>query len=260
MLSLKSWLQVALVASSALAQIDYPEVEFLCPENNGFFPDPEQCDKYYECVDNIPETKFCPDGLLFEASDPNSELCDYPFNVDCGDREFVQEPEAGLDPKCYRANGFFNHEQEGVCNKYYNCVHGFPHVYDCPAPLVFDEAQGTCVREEQASSFAKKCDNVKVKKNIEGFECPEGDTLGPNGQPLAHPTFPHPTSCRKYLICYFSTDLNEVGCPETQVYDHTINKCVSPEEGSADCKCWYDCGEDSRCPGTCNTDCTCPAE
>merc|ERR1712032_1367937 len=51
---------------------------FLCPESNGFFPDPEQCDKYYECVGEIPEEKFCPDGLLFEASNPNNELCDYP--------------------------------------------------------------------------------------------------------------------------------------------------------------------------------------
>ena len=64
---------------------------FRCPEVNGFFPDPEQCDKYYECVNEIPETKFCPDGLLFEASDPNSELCDYPFNVDCGAREYVRK-------------------------------------------------------------------------------------------------------------------------------------------------------------------------
>jgi hypothetical protein len=65
--------------------------KFKCPETNGFFPDPEQCDKYYECVGNVPETKFCPDGLLFEASDPNSELCDYPFNVECGTREFVRK-------------------------------------------------------------------------------------------------------------------------------------------------------------------------
>ena len=65
--------------------------KFKCPETNGFFPDPEQCDKYYECVANVPETKFCPDGLLFEASDPNSELCDYPFNVECGTREFVRK-------------------------------------------------------------------------------------------------------------------------------------------------------------------------
>jgi len=258
MLSLMCRLQVVLVATSVMAQDDYP-VEFDCPEKNGFFPDKEQCDKYYECVGDVPETNFCPDGLLFEASDPNSELCDYPFNVDCGDREFVQEPEAGLNPKCYRANGFFNHDEENVCNKYYNCVHGFPHVYDCPSPLVFDEAQGTCVREEQASSFAKKCDNIKVKKNIDGFECPEGETLGANGQPLAHPTFRHPTSCRLYLICYNSKDLNEQGCPETQVYDHTINKCVLAEDGPDDCKCWYDCGADSNCPGKCDTNCECPA-
>ena len=31
------------------------------------------------------------DGLLFDATDPNNELCDYPFNVDCGDREYVRE-------------------------------------------------------------------------------------------------------------------------------------------------------------------------
>ena len=53
----------------------------------------------------------------------------------------AEEPEPGLDPKCYRANGFFNHEDPTVCTKYYNCVHGYPHAYDCPTPLVFDEAQ-----------------------------------------------------------------------------------------------------------------------
>ena len=65
--------------------------EFNCPEKNGFFPDAEQCDLYYECVDNIPEPKLCPDGLLFESGNPNYEKCDYPFNIDCGDREFVRE-------------------------------------------------------------------------------------------------------------------------------------------------------------------------
>merc|ERR1712079_927973 len=49
----------------AQAQEDLPT--FRCPEDNGFFPDPEQCDLYYECIDNIPEAKLCPDGLLFEV-------------------------------------------------------------------------------------------------------------------------------------------------------------------------------------------------
>ncbi len=65
--------------------------DFRCPEKNGFFADLEQCDLYYECVDDLPEPKLCPDGLLFEDGNPNHEKCDYPFNVDCGAREFVRE-------------------------------------------------------------------------------------------------------------------------------------------------------------------------
>ena len=46
---------------------------FDCPERNGYFPDPEQCDLYYECIDGVPEAKLCPDGLLFEDGNPNQE-------------------------------------------------------------------------------------------------------------------------------------------------------------------------------------------
>merc|ERR1712088_659346 len=202
------------LASCAFAQ-DTAGPPFRCPEKNGFFADPEQCDKYYECVAEIPEEKCC------------------------------------------RANGSFNHEDPTVCTKYYNCVHGYPHAYDCPTPLVFDEAQGTCVREEQSSSFARKCEKSEVKPNVEGFECPDGETIGPNGQPLAHPSFPHPTSCRKYINCQFGVNPVELGCTDGLIFDHTINKCVNPEEGPADCQCWYSC-DDTSCPDTCNTDCTCP--
>jgi len=255
MSNMRPVIQLLLLASGSQVMA---QGQFLCPEPNGFFPDPEQCDKYYECVGEVPEEKFCPDGLLFEASNPNNELCDYPFNVDCGAREYVQEPEPGLDPRCYRANGFFNHEDPNVCNKYYNCVHGYPHIYDCPPPLIFDEAQGTCVREEQASSFARKCEKTVAKANIEGFECPEGETIGPNGIPLAHPSFPHPTSCRKYIVCEFSTTPKELGCTDGLVFDHLNNKCVNPEDGPSDCQCWYSCPSDSKCPDSCNTDCSCP--
>ena len=42
-------------------------------------------------MDNIAEAKLCPDGLLFEDGNPNQEKCDYPFNVNCGSREFVRK-------------------------------------------------------------------------------------------------------------------------------------------------------------------------
>ena len=35
--------------------------------------------------------KLCPDGLLFDSKNPNQEKCDYPFNVDCGAREYVRK-------------------------------------------------------------------------------------------------------------------------------------------------------------------------
>ena len=71
---------------------------------------------------------------------------------------FSEKPEEGIDPLCYRANGFFNHEDDNVCDKFYNCVYGKPHELPCATSLIFDEAQGTCVRPEQASAYAKKCE------------------------------------------------------------------------------------------------------
>lgn len=253
-------LAVLLLTASVVWAKDDDTPKFKCVENNGFFADPEQCDLYYECVDNVPEPKLCPDGLLFDDTNPNLEKCDYPFNVNCGLREYVQEPETDIDPKCYRANGFFNHEDITVCDKFYNCVYGKPHLLPCATTLVFDEAQGTCVRPEQASEFAKKCEEKKTKDNIDGFECPEGKTLGPHGQPLAHPSFPHPTSCQKFLTCYFGTDIRELGCMKGQVFDHTSLKCSLPEDGPEDCRCWYECLEDSDCPKDCRSDCTCPTK
>ena len=42
--------------------------------------------------------------------------------------------------------------------RFYNCVYGKPHELPCATGLIFDEAQGTCVRPEQGSTYAKKCE------------------------------------------------------------------------------------------------------
>lgn len=232
-------------------------LDFTCPERNGFFHDSEQCDLYYECIENKPIAKLCPDGLLFDSKNPNQEKCDYPFNVDCGTREYVQEPENGIDPRCYRANGFFNHEEDNVCDRFHNCVNGVPYELPCATSLIFDEAQGTCVREDQASEFARKCTYSEEKVGIDGFVCPDGETIGPHGQPLAHPSFPHPTSCQKFITCYFSKDIRELGCQKGQVFDHRALKCALPDDGPDDCQCWYECSKASKCPETCRSDCSC---
>merc|ERR1711976_905330 len=84
--------------------------------------------------------------------------------------------------------------------------------------------------------MGKKCEVKNEPVGIDGFFCPEEDVLGPHGQKLAHPSFPHPTSCQKFITCYFGKDIKELGCMKGQVFDHESGKCKIPEEGPADCQ------------------------
>lgn len=71
------------------AEEEYEDDEELldqCPEPNGYFPDAEQCDKYYDCRDNKITEKLCPDGLVFNDFSPQHEKCDLPFGIDCSKR------------------------------------------------------------------------------------------------------------------------------------------------------------------------------
>ena len=67
---------------------EYEDVEHSdkCPEPNGYFPDAEQCDKYYDCRDGKFTEKLCPDGLVFNDFSPQHEKCDLPFGIDCSKR------------------------------------------------------------------------------------------------------------------------------------------------------------------------------
>jgi len=234
--------------------------KFKCPEPNGLFADPEQCDLYYVCEDNIATPELCEDGLLFDDSRRNKEKCKLPHTVDCGKREFVQEPQTGIDPRCPRANGFFDHEDPAECGKFYLCDKGQAHEMPCVATLVFDVAIGSCVRPEEISAEGRVCetgDALTGLKTIEGFTCPGKETIGPQGLLQAHPVFPHPTDCQYFFTCFFGKDPNKFGCSKGQVFDAVSLTCKEPED-VPECGCWYDCGEKSSCPGTCNADCSCP--
>jgi hypothetical protein len=144
-------------------------------------------------------------------------------------------------------------------------VNGVAYELPCATSLVFDEHLGTCTRPEQASEFAKVCPeklekgkyiiihnlfiihkymniNCAIHKhvllfttdNIAGFSCPDEKVLSIHGQALAHPSFPHPLSCQKFITCYFSKDIRELGCMKGQVFDYTTLKCSDPEGGPKD--------------------------
>merc|ERR1719507_1845988 len=102
---MKSLILILLVGAATAqddldAQFSGPKFNFRCPEPNGKFRDPEQCDLYYVCTGGEFEALLCQDGLLFDDSKVNYEVCKLPHDVDCGERAFVQEPQKGIDPRC----------------------------------------------------------------------------------------------------------------------------------------------------------------
>ena len=199
--------------------IRYPAPDYKCPEVNGRFPDPEQCDLYYICRKDSAEAVLCPEGLLFDFSIPNREKCVLPHNVKCGDRVLIQERTPGIDPRCEAANGIFNFDDPAVCDKYINCDQGRAFEMPCPAPLVFDITLGTCTRPEQLSEQARRCDEDQEFLEIDGFRCPGGEKVGPQGLLQAHPIYPHPTDCRSYFTCYFG----KVILHNISIYSKNIN-------------------------------------
>ena len=98
--------KIGTVVTFIILKTSIPISSFRCPEPNGLFADPEQCDLYYACEDNVAAPELCEDGLLFDDSARNRERCKLPHGVDCGKREFVQEPQAGIDARCPR---YLNH-------------------------------------------------------------------------------------------------------------------------------------------------------
>ena len=66
--------------------------KFACPNTgDGYYQDPVQCDKYYDCYNGIAEELLCPDGLVFDPFSLEKTPCYHYFDVDCGDRLELRE-------------------------------------------------------------------------------------------------------------------------------------------------------------------------
>ncbi|KAJ8675211.1 hypothetical protein QAD02_010997 [Eretmocerus hayati] len=72
-----------LIPKVELKKLQKPSV---CLTNNGQYPNPADCAKYFKCWNGNGVEQFCPDELLFND---RSLLCDLPKNVQCGNRPSI---------------------------------------------------------------------------------------------------------------------------------------------------------------------------
>lgn len=226
---MKKFVLLAVLIVAANAQ----KSSYKCPEKDGQYEDPIQCDKFYECVDGVATEKLCPDGLVFDPLNRKINKCDQPFNVDCGDRIELQPPKSNTF--CPRRNGFFADPDPTICNIFYNCIEGEATKTKCTVGLHFDEYSGTCVWPDSAGRKGCVSDDHKLK---DGFSCPTEPKLDASGQVVAHPKYPHPSDCQKFYVCLNGKDPRDLGCQVGEVYNEETERCDAPENVPG-CEDWY---------------------
>ncbi|KAF7990004.1 hypothetical protein HCN44_008678 [Aphidius gifuensis] len=207
---------------------EYDDIELpeQCPEPNGFFPDPEQCDKYFDCRDGKFTVKLCPDGLVFNDFSPEHEKCDLPFGIDCTKRPKRQPPQPSIN--CPRMHGYFGHEDQTICDTFYYCVEGKFNTIKCPDGLVFSEKTGICNWPDEAQK--KGCGS----RELFNFTCPIVD----DSIKATHPRYPDSEDCQFFYVCVNGEIPRRSGCKLGQVFDETTGRCDWARK-IPECKDWY---------------------
>ncbi|XP_011498048.1 PREDICTED: peritrophin-44-like [Ceratosolen solmsi marchali] len=214
------------VRNKEAEEFDEDEVSDQCPEPNGFFPDAEQCDKYYDCRDGSLMEKLCPDGLVFNDFSPQHEKCDLPFGIDCSKRSKLQTPKP--TPHCPRMHGYFAHEDPTNCNTFYYCVEGKFNMIKCPDGLVFSEKTGICNWPDEAQK--KGCGS----RELFNFTCPKVD----ESIAATHPRYPDAEDCQFFYVCINGETPRRSGCKLGQAFDERTGKCDWARK-IPECKDWY---------------------
>ena len=101
-------------------------LDFKCPEADGLFAHPEQCDRYFECNNFRVRRKLCADGLVFDPNKVESEdPCDHLQNTKhkCRGKPKLQPAKPG-DRFCPRQNGVFPSPDPTECEVFYSCLNG----------------------------------------------------------------------------------------------------------------------------------------
>jgi len=203
----------------------------VCEDGGRYQADPYQCDKYYYCDEEgqrDPAEILCRDGLVFDPYSRSSEPCDHTFNIDCGDKRKLQDPQGTVD-ECYRLNGYYSHPDLAVCNIFYSCEDGEPTEYKCPPGLWYSDFSGTCVwpndagREDETG--VAPCGTIH--EDVNGFTCPYHSEAELVIDP--HPRYADNENCEFFYVCLNGDSPRHQGCDNGEVYNDETKRCDDVE-------------------------------
>ncbi|CAG0918884.1 unnamed protein product [Notodromas monacha] len=187
--------------NSVSSSTSRPE-EFTCPTPTGEFPHAEFCWKFWSCWNSVATLMDCPGNYLFSIE---HGYCDFPENVDCGDR--VPRPKLTLIQDdifiCPSPDGIFPNPED--CESFFMCANSIAFIGNCPPDQQFNPIQNVCDFEF----------NVKCEETSSGLTC---TCPSPDG------IFPNPEDCESFFMC--ANSIAFIGnCPPDQQFNPIQNVC-----------------------------------
>ncbi|EZA51588.1 Chondroitin proteoglycan-2 [Ooceraea biroi] len=188
-----------------------------CPERNGRYPVPNQCDAYIECIDGVAEEKLCPEGLFYNPEARFNYPCGYPIDVDCTGRPNLQPANPSED--CPHQYGYFKIGDHQRCGQFMNCVDGRGYVFDCPEGLAFSPETYRCDWPDQVPD----CD----AEAFLGFRCPE-TVKNSFFLDVENRLYRSNTDCHHYYICVNGRPRLQ-NCGIGNAFNELIDACDAAE-------------------------------
>ncbi|XP_008487051.1 protein obstructor-E-like, partial [Diaphorina citri] len=185
-----------------------------CQSPRGQYPSPNSCGNYINCWDDVAIEQECPSGLLFGET-----TCDYPQNVDCGDRPVPALEAPGSDGSS-SGNGtssqcpssFGTYKSKKNCGAFVVCVAGEAYEFSCPGGTNYNDRLKVCdyPYRVDCGDLPPNPNSVPSRKKSE-----EGSSSG-NGTssqcPSSFGTYKSKKNCGAFVVCV-AGEAYEFSCP-----------------------------------------------
>ncbi|KAG8188925.1 hypothetical protein JTE90_014977 [Oedothorax gibbosus] len=248
-----------------------------CTEE-GYFRNPEDCSKYYRCLDEgngtfTREDFACADDEVFdeEMRYCNRRELDESCNqgTTTPQTQGTTQAEESVTDSSRRdctEQGFFRCPDD--CNKFYRCVENEEggglkrYNFTCPEGLIFDENNKRCdfpseqlTCDTESSTTSSSSDATTPASGTTSPETSETSSTGSSSECTEEGYFRDPNDCSKYYRCLDEGDgtftREDFSCAEGEVFDEEMRYCNREELATS---CNQTSTESGGTTGTTNAD------
>jgi len=158
---------------------EYMPGDIPCPAAHSFFPDIEDCTKYWECTHKCAEKRQCPSGYLYDSAD---QTCRSSSLVNCSSRPCNDPAHCDGRPDCGHAMDCSD-KQDGWypdawnCRKYTHCLNGQGEHLTCEGHLLYEPNKIWCDHPQSVDCgerpICDDCDGNCHSQNSCTHQCTE---------------------------------------------------------------------------------------